>query len=173
MKIFLVGMPGCGKSTVGQLLAQKLNCSFLDLDTLVEEQEGQTVAQVFEQKGQDYFRAAEAKALRRVAELPKPVVLATGGGAACFHGNMAYMQAQGTSVYLQLTVAELLQRLLQQNLHARPLLRGKSEAELTAYLRQTLAQREPFYAQASFTLAVGQLSAEATAQALQQRLTFD
>ncbi|AKQ46731.1 hypothetical protein TH63_15655 [Rufibacter radiotolerans] len=148
-------MPGCGKSTVGRALAHELQYTFLDLDTLIEEQEGATVPQVFEAKGQVYFRQAEALALRQVMQQEKGVVLATGGGAPCFHGNMDFMVEHGTAVYLKVQPSELMARLTRQDLEARPLLREKSPEALEEYLTETLAQRELFYGQAPITVEAG------------------
>ncbi|WP_210463184.1 shikimate kinase [Rufibacter roseolus] len=169
-KVFLVGMPGCGKSTVGKELAQRLQYTFLDLDTVIEEQEGCTVPQVFEQRGQEYFRQAEARALRLAAARPEHLVLATGGGAPCFCENMAFMVSQGTTVYLKLTPTELMDRLRPSDLQSRPLLRDKSPDELLRYLSDTLHQREPFYQQAFCQVAAGASSVSAIAQEIVQCL---
>ncbi|MBC3540969.1 shikimate kinase [Rufibacter sediminis] len=169
-KIFLVGMPGCGKSTVGKVLAEQLAYRFLDLDTLIEEQEGLTVPQVFEQRGQTYFREAEAKALRQVANRTENLVLATGGGAPCFCGNMAFMVSQGFPIYLSLSPEKLVARLTAQDLQARPLLRDKSPAELLRYLSDTVSQREKFYLQAAGVVPAGEGSVPEVAQKITQFL---
>lgn len=148
-------MPGCGKSTIGKELAQRLQYRFLDLDTYLEEQEGLTVPEVFEQRGQEYFRQAEAQALRRAAALAEPLVVATGGGAPCFWENMSFMVSHGTSIYLKLSPSELASRLTDFDLHARPLLRDKTPGQLLMYLSDTLTLREKFYGQATFTVAAG------------------
>ncbi|MFC6997016.1 shikimate kinase [Rufibacter roseus] len=168
--IFLVGMPGCGKSSVGKVLAERLNYSFLDLDTLLEEQEGSSVAQIFKQKGQTYFREAEARALRSVAKTNGGVVLATGGGAPCFHDNMTYMIESGLAVYLKVSVAELAARLTELDLQVRPLLRNKSSEELHSYLAETLAQRERFYQMATLVQEVDRQSVEAVAVELYRQI---
>ncbi|WP_181305174.1 shikimate kinase [Rufibacter sp. XAAS-G3-1] len=170
-KIFLVGMPGCGKSTVGKVLAGQLNYQFLDLDTLIEEQEGMSVPEVFKQRGQAYFRAAEAKALRLAAERTGNVVLATGGGAPCFGGNMDFMVSHGIPVYLKLSPQDLVSRLSTHDLQLRPLLQDKSPAELQGYLAGTLAERERFYLRAPWVLPAGEGAAQAVAQSI-ARLLF-
>ncbi|GGK76922.1 shikimate kinase [Rufibacter glacialis] len=170
-KVFLVGMPGCGKSTVGKVLAQQLGYVFLDLDTLVEEQEGLTVPQVFEQHGQAYFREAEARALRQAATRPEQIVLATGGGAPCFCGNMDFMVATGTTVYLRLSPQELVDRLTPLDLQARPLLRDKSPLQLHQYLADTLSQRELFYRRASCGVEAGRASISAVAREIARYIT--
>ncbi|GAB2525838.1 shikimate kinase [Rufibacter soli] len=169
--VFLVGMPGCGKSTVGRALAEEVGYTFLDLDTLIEEQEGATVPQVFERKGQAYFREAEARALRQVTGEKRGVVLATGGGAPCFHGNMTFMLENGAAVYLQVQPQDLVARLTRQDLDARPLLREKSPEALEEYLAETLAQRELFYAQAAFTVEAGGKTVAEVVAAVKQYLT--
>ncbi|MGV3538461.1 MAG: shikimate kinase [Rufibacter sp.] len=169
-KVFLVGMPGCGKSTVGKGLAQRLGYAFLDLDTLVEEREKLTVAQVFEQHGQDYFRQAEAAALRSVLDLEGGVVLATGGGAPCFHENMAFMVQHGHTIYLKVSPAELVRRLSVFDLQVRPLLRDKTPDELLRYLSQTLAQREVFYNLAPFVVDVDGLPVEEVAKTMETQI---
>jgi shikimate kinase len=168
--IFLVGMPGCGKSTVGKELAQQLQCPFLDLDTLIEEQEGMAVPQVFEQRGQAYFRQAEARALRSAVASQEQLVLATGGGAPCFCGNMAFMVSRGIPVYLELSPEELVARLTPHDLQARPLLRDKSDRELLLYLSETLSQRQEFYRHASCSVSAGAGSPAALAQEIVRRL---
>ncbi len=172
--IYLLGMPGCGKSSVGKLLAQTLAYQFLDLDDLLVEQENATIAQIFAQYGQDYFRQAEAKALRNVTlEAGKGVVLATGGGAPCFENNMAFMVGRGLPVYLEVSVVALVARLTPTNLQIRPLLQGKSAAELAGYLRQTLAHRELFYRQAPLVVNVDtQRVADAAQDVLQHIKLF-
>ncbi|GAA4306541.1 shikimate kinase [Nibribacter koreensis] len=170
LKVFLVGMPGSGKSTVGKRLAQKLGFHFLDLDALIIEREGQSIAQLFESRGQAYFREAEASALRSVGGLPHSLVLATGGGAPCFLDNMTYMQEQGLTIYLQVTPQELVKRLTAEELSLRPLLKNKSEIELLAYLTETLAHREQFYSRAKLTINTGGITLKAATQALETQV---
>ncbi|RNI30089.1 AAA family ATPase [Rufibacter immobilis] len=168
--VFLVGMPGCGKSTVGKALAGRLQFTFLDLDFLIEQREGLSVAQLFEQRGQAFFREAEAAALRSVTAAQGGVVLATGGGAPCFHGNMTYMVESGVAVYLKVSPQELAARFTAHDLQVRPLLRDKTPEELLQYLSHTLAQREPFYRQALLEIVVNERTVEEVTAVLQRQI---
>jgi shikimate kinase len=146
-KIFLVGFMGCGKSFIGRRLADLLGFQFVDVDTLIENTEGVTIAQLFENQGETHFRQIETDTLKRLGKWSE-VVIATGGGAACFHNNMDWMNANGVTIYLKATPELLLSR-LKSEAEKRPLLRGRSEPELLDFIRQKLADREPFYSQAT------------------------
>ncbi|KAA9340318.1 shikimate kinase [Adhaeribacter soli] len=166
MHIYLIGMPGAGKTTLGRQLAATLNLPFIDLDEAIEKQAGLTIPQLFEQKGEAYFRQLESEVLKTVSDSAERLVIATGGGTPCFSDNMAFMNKNGTTVYLRTEPDVLVQRLLNQELSQRPLLKGKSETELLAYLTQTITARQPFYLQAGIIFeardnmqAVAQLSA--------------
>src|SRR5436189_5502924 len=88
MKIFLIGMPGAGKSTLGRPLAAALNLPFVDLDKEIEKHEQKSIPEVFELRGEDYFRKSESTLLKSWAESNRSFVLATGGGAPCFHDGI-------------------------------------------------------------------------------------
>lgn len=146
MKIFLVGFMGSGKTFVGRQLAEKLGFLFIDLDSLIENIEGDIVSQIFENKGETYFRKIESDRLKDLKKWTE-IVVATGGGAACFHDNMAWMSEHGITVYLQATPELLLER-LKNEAEKRPLLRGKDESQLLDFIEKTVTEREVFYNQA-------------------------
>jgi shikimate kinase len=143
MKIILIGFMGCGKSYIGQKLAAILGYTFLDLDTVIEDKEGVSIAQLFDNKGETYFRKIESDCLKSLASLDN-VVIATGGGAPCFQDNMTWMNANGTTVYLKTHIPLLAKRLKNQIDH-RPLLRGKSYRELVAFIKTRVREREAHY----------------------------
>ncbi|KAL6316856.1 hypothetical protein AAG906_022574 [Vitis piasezkii] len=108
--IFLVGMMGSGKTTVGKILSEALGYSFVDSDTFVEKAVGGTsVSQIFNQCGEKFFRDYESEALRKLASIPKQVV-ATGGGAVVRPINWKYMK-QGVSVFLDVPLDALARRI--------------------------------------------------------------
>ena len=146
MKIFLVGMPGSGKSTLGRTVAKRLNHDFFDLDTLIVEQEGMSIPDIFARHGEAYFREAERTALVRTG-FRQGAVVATGGGTPCFFDNMDWMKSRGVVVWLDIAPAIIASRLT-GSLKAsqqRPLFAGKSKEEITETLNSMHQQRQPFY----------------------------
>ncbi len=152
MIIFLIGMMGSGKTTLGRQLAEKLGYTFVDLDLYLEQREGRTIAQLFEQEGQDRFRELEREALESVVQDYDLAVVATGGGAPCFFDNMGFMNRHGKTFFLDVPVEELRKRLSGAELAVRPLLAGKSGEEINTFLVKTLNHRRQFYERAGATL---------------------
>lgn len=143
--IYLIGMPGAGKSTIGRKLSAALNRPFYDLDDFLEAKEGQLIREIFANQGETYFRQAEANALRELTEQAVNGIIATGGGAPCFHDNMDFMNYHGTTIYLKAPLQVLLERLTGPGREQRPLVAGKSTEEIKEFLNATLANRNQFY----------------------------
>lgn len=150
MNIYLIGFMGSGKSHTGQQLADALRMPFVDLDDRIEALAGCSIAQLFEYKGETYFRELEAKALRATLS-DAPAVVSCGGGTPCFHDNMDWIKTNGLSIYLKASVPLLVRR-LQKGQEHRPLIRGLNETELAAFIEERVAQREFFYKQAQYML---------------------
>lgn len=163
--IYLIGLPGCGKTTIGVGLADKLGLEFLDLDTLIEYREGKDIPSIFAEKGEEYFRLIEREALLSVKGAKQ--VIATGGGAPCFYDNIEYINQNGLSIYLKISVEELFRRLHGKGASDRPLLAGKSEIELKQELKDKLEYREQFYNQASIVVEGDNLSVQDVYNAIQ------
>jgi shikimate kinase len=149
--VFLLGMMGAGKSSVGRILAERWGATFIDLDQRVERLFGASVAALFEQ-GEDYFRACERAGLRSLLAEPgfagAAVVVATGGGVVVDPANLDDIAAVGISVYLELAPASLAARLsTPAELAARPLL-DADPARLTERLTALLGERAPAYRRA-------------------------
>ena len=149
MNIVLVGLPGSGKSTLGRELSARLGVPFIDLDKVIEDTEGASVPHIFSAKGEKYFRELEAKCLARELEERKGMILATGGGAPCFHGNMELILRKGLSIYLEVPFKELAGRLFTEGVEKRPLLEGiKAPDGLVSLLEEKFSYRIPFYKKA-------------------------
>jgi len=146
MIIFLIGFMGSGKSTLGKRLAKKMSWEFTDMDNVLEEQEGMTVAQIFEEKGEAYFREAESFLLQSLDSSINRVV-ATGGGTPCHKNNMEVMNEKGVTVYLRMHECSLACR-LEKARAVRPLIENLEASQLREFIRLKLDEREPFYNQA-------------------------
>ncbi len=137
---------GTGKSYWAKYLSGKIKTAGYDLDYLVEMNEEKTIAEIFAEDGEDYFRKTEAKVLRWFAQ-KKTFVLATGGGTPCFLGNMDWMNKQGITIWIDEPVETLVQR-AKQNIAHRPAIQGLSDEEILALFTKRLAERTQFYSQA-------------------------
>jgi shikimate kinase len=145
--LILVGLPGAGKSTLGRKLASHLGRPFLDFDAEIERREGMTVAGIFAERGEPYFRARELELTREVAEAGG-MVLAPGGGWIMIPGALALLRPPGRMIYLRVTPEVAIGRLSRAR-RARPLLRV---LDPLAELRRLLAEREPAYRMADLVL---------------------
>lgn len=125
MKIFLIGMPGSGKTTLGRKLAEGLQLPFVDLDEEIRKAEGQSIPDIFKEKGEAYFRQIESTQLKVWAEQSESFVVATGGGAPCFHNGIDIINESGISVFLDVPVHVLLERVRSKT--GRPLLDHDNE----------------------------------------------
>jgi shikimate kinase len=146
--IFFTGFMGCGKTTWSRKLAAHLGYDFIDLDHLLEEQAGMTIAEYFASYGEEAFRILESEVLKQTA-YSNSTVISTGGGLPCFFDNMSWMNAHGKTVYIKLSPKTLVDR-LEKGKAKRPLLRDKDGDELLAFITEKLAEREDYYMQAAY-----------------------
>ncbi len=161
MRIYLVGFMACGKSSVGERLAERLGYKLLDLDTCIEDAAGMTIPEIFAKKDENTFRVIEREVLHATFDLDN-VVIATGGGAPCFFDNMEAINQHGYSFYLRKSVDFLVDKLLQAKIE-RPLVQGKSEQQLREYIEETLGARRDFYNKAQFVLDTSDLKKKTAA----------
>ncbi len=150
MNYYLVGYMYCGKSTFGRRVAAERGMDFLDLDRAFEQRYHYTVPLFFRRFGEQAFRTLESQLLRSTAALDNTVI-ATGGGTPCHSGNMDFILAHGTAIYLRMSVNQLVERALRSR-NPRPLMQGLGEAELRATIEGQLKEREAFYLRAPIVL---------------------
>jgi shikimate kinase len=159
MKIFLIGFMGCGKSTMGKKLAQKLGYTFVDLDHEIEKNLESTIGAYFASHGEDAFRKLESETLKTF-DYPANVVIATGGGAPCFFDNMDWMNENGLSIYIEMSPAALAKR-LESGKDKRPLLKDLTEAQMIEFIEKKLDERNVFYQRALLKVNGINLTADA------------
>lgn len=160
LKIVLVGMPGSGKSTFGRKIARKLSFVFIDLDHLIEKEEGRAIKDIFSEEGEGKFRELETLYLNRALDNVEGFVLSTGGGTPCFNDNMNLLNDKGISVYLDVPLKELQRRLTTDSVNQRPLFVGMNTAQITLELKNMMAIRGYYYEKAKIKLSGDNLSTE-------------
>lgn len=148
VSIFLVGMMGAGKSTIGKLLAPELGYRFADTDDLITAWAGESIPNIFAKHGEAYFRELETRVLAEVSCHPR-LVVATGGGIVMNNQNWSYLH-HGVVVWLDVPLEELWQRLSHSN-QPRPLLQNPQPLET---LKNLMAERHQHYAQADIQIRV-------------------
>jgi shikimate kinase len=163
--IFLVGLMGAGKTSVGRLLARRYNKEFYDCDHEIERRTGVKISVVFDIEGEEGFRARETAVLRDLAGRPN-IVLATGGGAVLREENRRLLTEHGVVIYLRASLDDLWQRTRHDR--NRPLLQT---GDPRARLEQLFAQRDLLYREvATLIVDTGNQSLRSLAHKLEQRL---
>ncbi len=147
MKIFLIGFMGSGKTYWGTLLAEKLQLPFFDLDEVITEHEGNTITELFSEKGEEYFRYREKEYLERLTEENESYIISCGGGTPCFFNNIQIMNKTASVIWLNTEIDVLVNRLLKQKT-TRPLIRDIEDAELKYYILKKILSRKKYYEQA-------------------------
>lgn len=145
--LYLIGMMGAGKSTIGRLVAKQTNYRFFDSDTVIERAAGQTVSEIFAQSGEAEFRQIESQVLGELASYPRSVI-ATGGGAVLDRKNWSYLH-HGVVIWLDVPINVLYTRL--QGNTTRPLLQTE---DLQQRLSTLYAERSPLYALADVRIPI-------------------
>lgn len=148
-RIFLIGYMGAGKTTLGKAFARALGLTFVDLDWYIEERFHKSIRQLFAERGEEGFRELEKRMLHEAGDF-EDVVISVGGGTPCFFDNMEYMNEAGETVFLDVNLQVLFRRLKVAK-QQRPLLDGKTDEGLKAFIQEALQKRLPFYTKAKHT----------------------
>jgi shikimate kinase len=148
--VFLVGLSGSGKTSVGSALANRLGVNFFDTDLLIEKMEEAPISNIFEEMGEPYFRNCEIQAIDRICNTEKSGIVATGGGLPAIEGMIPKLRDNGLTIYMSASLDELWNRLTVNpgELEKRPLLFRKGRAGL----EEQLLSREAVYLKAAETL---------------------
>ena len=160
MEIVLLGYMGSGKSTIGKYISEKMNLTCLDLDTYIEEREGVSISQLFETKGEIYFRKQEAVCLKEILDSKSNYILALGGGTPCYGSNMQLIiDSNVISFYLKASIPFLANR-LEFSKKNRPLIANLSNEQLLEYIGKHLFERAHFYEQSDYKVPIDNKSIE-------------
>lgn len=151
MRVFLIGFMASGKSSVGKKLANKLNLPFVDLDSFIEEKHNTTIRLLMYDRGHKTFREIERDALQDVIKKYPDAVVSTGGGTPCFYDNLEKMKKAGDTVYLEVDIPTLVDRLMNSK-KDRPLIWGKTKDDLTIYAKDLMERRQGYYQKAKYTV---------------------
>lgn len=138
---------GAGKTHWGKQVANRMGLPFHDLDELVVAQEGKSIADIFSEYGEEYFRLAEKQILEELVEREDSMIISCGGGTPCFFNNIDFMKRYGIVVWLNTHVEVILQRLLKERMH-RPLLKDIKDEDLRNHIVRKLNERRMYYEQA-------------------------
>lgn len=144
--IVLTGMMGAGKTTLAEVLAQKLNIKYIDIDTLIESNEGKKIADIFTQNGETYFRKIEKETIKQITT-PTDLVISLGGGALENKDTRDLLLTNTTVIYLKTSPEIIFERI--KNNTSRPLLCGNMSVEK---IKEILEKREVNYQSATLTI---------------------
>jgi len=142
--IFLIGFMGSGKTSLGKLVAKNFKLEFIDTDRFIEKQENSKIQEIFDEKGENYFRKLEHEFILNLPQFIKPTVFSTGGGMPIYNDNLSIMKKHGIVVFLDITIGKLHSRL--KNDKKRPLL--QVDENLYEFITREFNVRLPIYSQA-------------------------
>ena len=146
--IFLIGYMGCGKTTLGEVLASQMGLQYIDLDEFIEQRQGMTITEIFDEMGENRFRELETEALLDVAG-KTDVIVGCGGGTPCHGDNMELMNKAGTTVWLTTSPERITARLLLPDQKAkRPKVASLPDEAVLSLVERELQARTPYYSQA-------------------------
>tara|TARA_X000000950_G_scaffold44535_1_gene50439 strand:- start:508 stop:1038 length:531 start_codon:yes stop_codon:yes gene_type:complete len=151
--IVLIGYMGCGKSSVGKKLSQKLNVKFVDLDSVIEKKYLKSISQIFNDLGEIKFRSIENSELNSVLSNYKNCVLSLGGGTPCYHDNMRLILSYTTNVFFIDVNSEILSERLFKKKEKRPLISSiDTIEEMKQFINKHYFERRPFYSMATHSI---------------------
>lgn len=170
-KVILTGYMGAGKSVVAAHLAPILKYNWIDLDQEIERVAGISITELFETKGELYFRKLEHELFTRFLASKDPIIISTGGGTPCYYNNHQFLQQTDVaSFYLKAALPTLISR-LQNERSKRPLLANLTAVDFEEYIAKHLFDRNYYYLQSKFVIAVDEKTVEEIVAEIVEKLT--
>ena len=166
MRIFLIGMMGSGKSSVGELLSKSLDLKFVDVDQVIQKEESETINSIFKKKGEAYFREIENNALKKIKD---SAIVSCGGGIIKKENNRKFLKKSGITFYLKAKVETLEKRLI--NDKERPLI---DKSDLKKSLEKIYYERKNLYKNcADFTIQTDENSLSDICDLIKEKLKIE
>ena len=163
-KIILLGYMGCGKSTIANRLSKITNIPYVDLDKNIEERTKLSINEIFEQRGEIYFRKLEREVFIELLNSPGNLIIGLGGGTPCYANNHELLKGENIlSIYLKASVKTLFERLV-FNKSKRPLIADKNEEEMKEFIAKHLFDRSFYYNQAQYKVSIDGKTKDETTQ---------
>lgn len=151
MIISLIGYMGSGKSHIAKLLSDRLGIKLIDLDKEISKKNKMTIAEMFQKKGEIFFRRQERALLEEIVATEDSCILSLGGGTPAYYNNMELINQNSESIFLRTSIKNLTERLLKQK-HKRPLIANISDQDLPEFIAKHLFERNIFYNKAKYTV---------------------
>ena len=167
MIITLVGYMGTGKSHISNILSSKLNFKLFDLDQEISNKFELSIAEIFKNHGEIFFRKAEKETLNEILSSEESVILSVGGGTPVYYDNMESINDKSISIYLRTGVSTLTER-LKKNKQKRPLIAKIADEDLPEFIAKHLFERNSFYSKAHYIVDTDQKTTEEVAEEIIQ-----
>ena len=151
---------GSGKSLISSKLNSIKKIEKIDLDFEISKELGNSIPEIFEKRGELFFRKKEKEILERIFSLKEECILSLGGGTPCYYDNMEVINENCISIYLRAKVDTLMKRLIEDKIHCRPLINRIPDEQLPEFIGQHLFERNHFYNQAKIIIDTDNLTAE-------------
>jgi len=152
MIISLVGYMGSGKSHISKILSEKINFKLIDLDKEISRRNKLTIPEIFEKRGEIYFRKLEREILEEILATEENIVFSLGGGTPVYYNNMEIINHNSKSVFLRTSINTLIERISKQK-EKRPLIANISDENLPEFIAKHLFERNVFYSKAQFQIS--------------------
>ncbi|MGI9652980.1 shikimate kinase [Chryseobacterium sp. RLHN22] len=169
MIISLIGYMGSGKSHISKILSDKINFKLIDLDKEISWRNKLTIPEIFEKKGEIYFRKLERETLEEILATRENIVLSLGGGTPVYYNNMEIINHNSKSIFLRASIPTLVERLSKQK-EKRPLIAKITDEDLPEFIAKHLFERNIFYSKAQFSISTDNKTPEDIVKEITEKL---
>ena len=160
---------GSGKSHISKILSEKINFKLLDLDREISKRLKQTIPEIFEKKGEIFFRKTEREVLEEILATEENIVLSLGGGTPVYYNNMEIINLNSKSIFLRANINTLVERISKQK-EKRPLIAKLSDEDLPEFIAKHLFERNAYYSKAQFTISTDNREPEDIVKEIKEKL---